>query len=214
MSNSPPPLFDFPKQGTFTGMLLHAYRAMLLNTDDMLPAKIISFDRIKNVATVQPQIKILGNDGSLVSKAPQATVPVFTLGGGNFLISFPLQAGNTGWIKANDRDISLYVQGGIESKPNTDTLHSFEHGVFFPDIMSNYTLASGDNSNMVIQSSDGTVKITLGPGAINMDATNIFLTATNVDIVSSTLFHNGKNIGSTHDHTLVQPGSGISGPPV
>lgn len=203
-----PPIYDFANKGTLVGMLEEVLRKVLLNTDDMLPAKVIAYDRTANVATVQPLIKILTTTGELVSREQSVSIPVFTIGGGGFCVSFPIQQGDTGWIKANDRDISLYMQSALESGPNTDRLHSFEDALFFPDILNKYTIAGTDASNMVIQNYAGTVKISLSETSINMTATNIALTST-------TLTHNGVNIGATHDHNYI-PGTNpqtVTGPP-
>jgi len=206
-STNSPPLYDFANKGTLLGALLHSYRKMLMNTDDMLPAKVISFDRSTNTAVVQPQIMMVTTDQKLVSRADYASIPVYTMGGGGFFVSFPLVAGNTGWIKASDRDISLYLQGGKETAPNTNRLHSFEDGLFFPDVMDAITIAGGDENNLVIGSTNGAVAISMSPAVLKF-------TATNIEMVSTTLTHNGVNVGATHEHGDVQNGGGISGPPV
>jgi hypothetical protein len=201
-------LYDFANKGTLLGMLLHSYRKLLMNTDDMLPAKVISYDRSTNTAVVQPQIKMVTTNNLLVSRAAPASVPVFALGGGGFFINFPLIPGNTGWIKASDRDISLYLQSGNEAAPNTGRLHSFEDGLFLPDVMDAINISGGDANNMVIGSTNGAVKISLSTSVLN-------LAATNIELVSETLTHNGVNIGSTHGHQYI-PGSGApteTGPP-
>ena len=199
-----PPSYNPANKGTLEGLLIEAFRALLLDTDDMLPCKVVSFDRVSNLVTVQPQIMTISTSGKLVSKAPLASVHVFTLGAGNFFLSFPLAAGNTGWIKASDRDISLYMQSMTESRPNTDRLHSFEHGVFLPDVKALLGLAN--NAAMVLGSLDGTTKIEMVPNTITM-------TAVNIDLVSQTLTHNGIDISGQHEHQD-SGGSGIGGPPV
>ncbi|OWK42477.1 hypothetical protein [Fimbriiglobus ruber] len=45
--------------------------------------------------------------------------------------------GDTGWIKANDRDISLFKQTTAASSPNTARLHDFADAMFFPDTLLN-----------------------------------------------------------------------------
>jgi phage baseplate assembly protein gpV len=226
-----PLLYDFAQDDSLTGLLQAAHRKLLMNTDDMMPAKVVSYNRTTNVATVQPQIHMLTNNGGLIARGPVANINVLALGGGNFFVNFPLVAGSTGWIKANDRDISAYLQSSSASGPNTNRLHSFEDGLFIPDVMGSYTIAEADLNNMVISSTDGTVKITLSPTTVTVKAPNIVLDTPNLTMqdtggtaavtmtgnfafVGSSLTHNGKNIGSTHEHSGVTTGGGNTGAPV
>lgn len=137
-----------------------ALRKQLQNTDDMLPAKVIAYDRTTNRAQVQPLIVMITTANEQVQRAQIASVPVAQFGGGDFVISFPLKNGDLGWIKANDRDISLFKQFYTQSAPNTHRMHSFEDAVFIPDtMMKGVTIASEDEENLVIQNLGGTVKI-------------------------------------------------------
>ncbi|OWK36890.1 Gp138 family membrane-puncturing spike protein [Fimbriiglobus ruber] len=98
----------------------------------------------------------------VVQRAQVASVPVFQYGGGGFVLSFPVMTGDTGWIKANDRDISLFKQTTAASSPNTARLHDFADAMFFPDTLLNgVTIATEDAANAVLQNFAGTVKVAL-----------------------------------------------------
>lgn len=132
----------------------------LQNTDDMLPAKIIAYDRTTNRAQVQPLISVVSTSGRATSRATIASVPVLQLGGGGFVMSFPISPGDLGWIKANDRDISFFKKNYANSAPNTQRKHTFEDAMFIPDsMMRGVTVAGEDANNLVIQNLAGTVKI-------------------------------------------------------
>jgi hypothetical protein len=195
--------YDFANKDTLTGLLRHVLRENSKNHEDMLPGIVVAYDRVSNMATIQPQIKILTKDNKIVSRVQHTSIPVFAYGGGGFVISFPVKAGDKGWIKANDRDISLYMQAQAESGPNTNRLHSFRDGMFFPDAMASFTVASVDIGNMVIQNLAGTVKIAISNLGIAFTTPN-----------ANGLTHNGVPIGASHAHTNVQTGSDVSGPPV
>lgn len=75
-------------------------------------------------------------------------------------------------------------------------MHSFEDGRFIPDIFGAYTHDSADDGKMVIQSVDGSVKMTLGSGEI--------------DIVAASVKINGIDFNS-HYHGNVQNGLGVTG---
>ena len=95
----------------------------------------------------------------------------------------------------------LFLQGFANNHPNTARKHTFEDGIFIPDIMTGYTIAAEDQQSAVIQSSNGSVKISLNNERININAPAINLNTTGaVAITSATLTHNGTNIGATHRH--------------
>ena len=211
--------------GTLGGTLRWAFKKLLQSTDGMLPATVIAVDAKREYATVQPAVHVLATDNTLTPRAQIAKVPIFTMGAGNYVLSFPVKAGDLGWIVASDRDISLYLQQNGASGPNSNRLHSFEDGVFFPDKARQWTLADEDAENVVLQSLDGADKITLGPDSIKLkhhtliefDAPSVTMTGDltvdgtitgQTDVVADTVS------GKTHVHSDVQSGSDDTGPPV
>ena len=64
--------------------------------------------------------------------AQVASVPVFQISMGGFAINFPCNPGDLGWLKANDRDISMFKQTGQQAQPNTQRKHSFEDANLHP----------------------------------------------------------------------------------
>ena len=180
------PGYDFANKGTLVGLLQELRKQIKKDIDGMLPASVISYDRVSNLATVQPDIYMVTTDATLVGRAPLASVPVLALGGGGFLISFPLVAGSRGWIKSNDRDISLYLQAGAAAAPNSQRMHSFSDGLFIPDVVNGFTIAGGDLSKMVIQSLDGSIKITLSETDVDIVATeNVNINAANINLTGA-----------------------------
>jgi hypothetical protein len=141
-----------------------------MNTNQLLPATVISFDRTKNQATVQPLIMMVSMDDKQIQRKPIAYVPVISLGGGGFHISFPLQPGDLGWIYASDRDLSLFLQNLKMSPPNTARAHDFADSMFVPDVFRKYTINGEDTAYMVIQSTDGATRISIRPDNIKITA--------------------------------------------
>lgn len=184
----------------FTGAFRHIFGKMLQGVDGMLPARVISYNRTTNRATVQPLIMLLTTSNATIPRAQIGSVPVYQYGGGDFLLSFPVKAGDLGWIKANDRDISLFLQKYGQSAPNTIRKKSFSDAVFYPDVMRGYTIAGEDANNVVLQNLAGTVKVSLGASKVKITAPTVEIVSTDVIITSTTLKHNGINIGSTHIH--------------
>lgn len=173
MSNSNPSLqLDPSVKDNFAGTLKFVLNKFLQSVDGMLPAQVVAYNRATkpNVVQVQPLIYLVTTDNSSVSRPQIASVPVFTAGGGGFFISFDLKPGDLGWIKANDRDISLFLQSYKSEKPNTLRKKSFSDAVFYPDVMRNFVIAPEDLTGLVISSIDGSVKIVLNEGTVTMTA--------------------------------------------
>ncbi|RBQ30679.1 hypothetical protein CRU92_10925 [Arcobacter sp. FW59] len=171
------------------------------NLDDMLPCKVVAHDRNTNRVDLQPLIMLKATDGSKINRQIIKNIPVFRFGGGGFFISVPIKVGDFGWIKANDRDISLMFQsGGKADIPNTKRLHSFNDGLFFPDTLKDWIIDNKNADALVISSMDGSTCIAVDNGRVEIDAQDLIINATNIQFNSSTFKHNDKNVGDTHNH--------------
>lgn len=170
MTASNNPSIDPANNETLAGSLRFAFSKLTQQIDGALPAKVILYDRVKNRVQVQLLIKMITTDGSLVSRAQIASIPVLVLGGGGYMLNFPLNPGDLGWVIANDRDISLFLQSYIESPPNTTRVKQFSDGVFIPDVMRGYTISDDDADSVVLSSTDGSIKISLGAASVTITA--------------------------------------------
>jgi hypothetical protein len=179
MSNNNPSL-DPADNGSLAGAVTFAFQKILQNVNGMLPAQIVSYDRTKNRAQVQLLIQIVGTDGSQYPRPQLASIPVFVFGGGGFRLSFPLKAGDQGWVIANDRDISNFLNSYSQSPPNTARIKNFSDGIFFPDVMKGLnTIDSNDAENMVLQNVEGTVTISISSDVITVTAPKVNINAGN-----------------------------------
>lgn len=236
MTNAPPsrnPATD----GTLVGLLDLFKTKLHQNFNDMLPAKVISFDRTTNRARVQLLIVKVSTDSIELPPLQVASVPVFQAGAGGFVISFPVNTGDLGWLKAADTDISLFLSSYSQAAPNTEITHDFSSSVFIPDsFMSNVTINSEDNANLVIQTNDGTVRVAIWPDKVKITAPSVVLdtattTCTGNLVVDGTIDSTGNvtahanlsvtgtsTVGgisfSAHRHGGVQTGGGNTGTPI
>lgn len=201
------------------GGVTEAIRRFFLNEfEGMLPARVVSYDDATNRAVIKPLVMIGTTSGGKVSRAKVANIPVYRFGGGGFFMRFPVKPGDLGWLKANDRDISLIFQrGGLEDWPNTERLHKFSDAMFFPDTFKEWVINGANADAAVWQSLDGVVCISLHAGKVRIEAPlveivapsialtgNVAITG-NLDTVGAvsstgTLTNNGKDVGSTHYH--------------
>lgn len=229
------PSRDPANDDSLLGMARQILDKFLNSVDDMLPARVVSYDRATNRATVVPMVKLLTTDNRQIARAQIASVPVMQFGGDGVALSFNLKAGDLGWIKANDRDISLITQGYRDSAPNTLRKHSFQDAVFIPDVMRGLTINAEDDANAVLQTLDGAVRVAIWPDRVKITAGGIYgefgptnLTLSNGAsglVMSPTgataqghfAFPDGVSINGiefiTHKHTGVQSGGGTSGGP-
>lgn len=148
-------------------------RLMELNkqsADGLMPARVVSYNRAKNTAVIQPMLMLVDTNGNTRMRHTLEDVPVFSFGGGGFHINFPLKAGDLGWIMAADRDMSLFLSTLDAAKPTTTRKKTFGDAWFIPDVFYKYTIDGADTDAMVIQSTDGTTRISISNGVINITA--------------------------------------------
>lgn len=200
------PNTDAANEGSLPGQLDAALKSFFLNQfEGMLPATVVSYNDQTNRAVIKPLVMLGTTSGAKVSRAQVSGIPVYRFGGGGFFMRFPIKAGDFGWIKASDRDISLVFQrGGLEDWPNTTRMHKFSDAMFFPDTFKQWVI-SGENADKAVwQTMDGETCISLGAGEIKhkVGAVSITASASGIALVSppGTLTHNGINIGDTHTH--------------
>lgn len=179
--------------------------------DDMLPAKIIAYDRTKNRATVEPLIAMIKTDGNNVIRNQVASVPVMNFGGGGFVLSFNLNPGDLGWIKASDRDISNFLKSYKQSSPNTFRAHDFSDSVFIPDVMTGYTIDGEDQENAVLQTLDGSVRVSLFPAKLKLTAPTIELDTPSATFTGDVQIDGAATLGSGGGQPIARQGDAVSG---
>lgn len=219
-----PPSVDPGDLGSMAGLMRQFGSKLLQNTDDCLPARVVSFDAAANRVSVQPLVMLVTTEGEAVQRAPLASLPVFRLGVGKGFLYVPIQPGDLGWIKAADRDLSLVMQSFGVAEPNTRRMHSFQDAVFLPDAMRAANPEGPDAERIVIAWEDGS-KVTIGDGSVEVHGvTEVLLKAPlvrvegDVDCTGKAKFAGGvEGAGGItlegHKHDKTQPGTGFSGTP-
>jgi|LSQX01.2.fsa_nt_gb hypothetical protein len=129
------------------------------NLDTMLPVQVTGYDAKTNKVTVKPLIRLVSTDGTEVERAEIANIPVFRFGNPRFFITLQQKAGDFGWLMANDRDISLFLQSYQANRPNTARLHSFSDAVFFPDAINYGDADAYGEGGLILQSYSGDTAI-------------------------------------------------------
>lgn len=213
-----PPSINPADTGTLAGTMRVLFEKMVQGLDDMLPAQVIAVDPDRRYVSVQPMIMLGTTDGRKIRRAQIARIPVLNIGGGGFLLSFPIEPGDLGWIKASDRDYSLFMQGFTEEWPNTRRMHSFQDSVFIPHVMRPWTLDGDDIDSAVLQSADGTVRIAISPANVTITAPTVIIDTTTMQVLgdieaSGDVTASGISL-MTHVHSGVTAGGANTGEPV
>lgn len=214
MTTLSPPSIQPTDLNSLSGSLKFALDKHGQNTDDMLPAQIIAYDRATNLASVQPLIFVVTSGNTLVNRPQIYSVPVVQIGGGGFVLNFPIKAGDLGWIKSNDRDISLFKQSWAASAPNTYRTHDFGDAIFIPSILTGFVISGEDAENCVLQNLAGTVKISLGTNTITMTAATVAINGALTVTGDVTAGYGSANISLIPHIHSASGGTGNGGPPV
>lgn len=159
---------------SLTGLLKALDDKIKKKIEHSLPCIVTAVESRTRV-TVRAAIKIVDTEGNITSRTVLSSVPVYTAGAGDKLISFPVTVGDLGWVDATDRDISTFLQSYEETAPPTRRMHSFSDARFIPDIMTNFTVASEDATALVIQTRTGDVKIAVDDDEIRITNSDVEL---------------------------------------
>ena len=133
-----------------------------------LPAIVRDYNRNSHLALVQPLVNIVSSEGEQMERST-ILVPVRRVMYGEFMVDFPLNIGDTGWVIAGDRDSENALLANSsdvtsESNPNeggqrptTRLLHKYRFGFFIPDRWGTINLSTkdGDHNYMEGQNVDG-----------------------------------------------------------
>lgn len=162
------PAYNPADVNTLDGLNNALQDKILMNMEKVLPGIVQSYDRNTNRATIQPAITGIASQGQKVTREPLINIPVFSMAGGGIVLSFPLKQGDTGWLIAADRNISIFKQNLEESAPNDYRKHTFQDSFFLPDKINDLSISNEDDGALVIQTTDGSAKFTLGASGINI----------------------------------------------
>ena len=97
-----------------------------------LPCQVVGVDGSK--VSVKPLVSMVSDDDKVVNRAVVHNIPILQMGTSAFSLKFKIQAGDKGWIIAQDRDIDSF--SGSMCVPTTERTHNFNDSLFMPDCMS------------------------------------------------------------------------------
>lgn len=209
----------------FLDMINEAIRSKLRGLMVCLPGKVVAFDPVTQMAQVECGIQKRIN-GVFRTIPVIDNVRVQFAGDGEWYCWHQIKPGTEGLIHFSQRAVDTWNDQGGPVAPHELRMFSAEDAYFVPGIRSTPRIIPGFvNEGVGLSSYDGATRVHLTPGKISlkaavieMDAVSITQTASTVTVTADVategaLTNNGVNVGSTHTHKDVQPGTGSSGGP-
>lgn len=74
------PNTDIASDGSLAGALSSAFRNLMMNTEDMLPATVVSYDDKTNRAVIKPLVMMVTTEGELSGEHRWPIFPFLDLG--------------------------------------------------------------------------------------------------------------------------------------
>lgn len=148
-----------------------AIRTALLNVHTSMPGIVKAFDKASQTATVQPAIQSEYVDLGMLTLPLIPKVPVLFLGGGGYVQTFPVAAGDECLLVFSERAIDGWFQNGGVSPPSDDRVHDLTDGfalVGFRSIAN--AIQDFDDEGAVFLVPDGGVYILGGKGTVSVPA--------------------------------------------
>lgn len=153
---------------------------------------------------VQPLVNQIDGAGNAIPHGTIHGLPYSRMHGGNNAVIMDPQVNDLGIVTFASRDISSVIANRAAANPGSFRRHDMADGMYVGAIL------NGIPSQFIqFQSSGMTLT---SPFKVTINAPDIALVG-NV-ATTGTLKNNGHDVGSTHEHTLTQPGAGLSGVPV
>lgn len=155
--------------------------------------------------TVRPMVQQVDGDGVTIDHGDIHQVPYMRVQGGSNAVILDPQVGDIGIAMFCDRDISVVKATGKPGAPGSRRRNHMADAVYL------YSIIAGAPTQYVQFAADGIHVVS--PAKVIVQAPEIDLNGA-VAITGATLTHNGVNIGSSHEHSGVTRGSGVSDPPI
>ena len=179
------PMFNRDEIATEAGFFDVMFRLHDIKRECVMPAKVEKYDRSTRLATIKPLVQKFKTtqDGKVFwDRDSYEEIPVVFPFHGGFTIDFPVNEGDQGYLIAIDRpwdEIFDTIQekgkewDGKPSKPDDESLATFEQGVFIPSNYGRILIDDEDEGNLVIArvDKDGNVdgRIAVGDRFIDID---------------------------------------------
>ena len=185
------------------------------------PAQIVSFNPATMTATVQPALRIVQRkpDGTITPGVIQTIqdVPVHFPGGGGYLLTFPVHAGDECLLVFCERQIDNWHQHGNIQTPSDFRLHDISDAIALVGLRSQPNVPGATPATRGASGSTVQLRTDSGALVLEMDGANGRVNILGDLHVSGAViagYGGGDQIGlQTHKHTQPNDGRGDSEQP-
>lgn len=212
-------MIDENSRSPFTVMLEQVMGDYLKdNVYTQVPGHIVEFDPATQLATVQIGLKGQRTSGEYETPNPIVMCPVQFAGSQFGTIEFQVGDGTEGLISFSHWAIDTWVQsGGVQVRQDIRQFDGAD-AFFTPGFRSMPNAIQGfANNGIRLRSADGSAYYWVkNDGTVEVDGTEQIVRCPTrfmaPVIFDDAMTSRGKDVSSTHTHTGVQTGNGITGP--
>ena len=204
---------------TLDDTLEMALFAAMIGKRHCLPGKVVSFDSVTQTILAEPMISAESTDGSRVPLPTVADVPIFQLGGGDFVITANPAAGDPCLLLVADRALDNWFETNENRVPADFRQNDLSDCLAFVGFRPLPLKIGGWMEGITIRKVDGSQYININnAGKVSIKATELDLTDTPKLTASSTeAVFKEVTVGgvkySTHKHQENGDGGGITNAP-
>jgi len=189
-------------KATQTELIEHSFFELMKDVGTSIPAAVQSFDGDTQQAVIQVGIERIDINGVTFTPPPIIQCPVM-FPGGKWCVEYQIDKGDEGLLIISQRCMDAWKdQGGVAPNP-IGRFHDMQDALFIPGFRSQKNkLTDFQNNGIRLRDQSGENYVWLkNSGDIEMKGASFqgeFTGGFNVDSTSMT--HNGTNIGDDHDH--------------
>lgn len=177
-----------------------------------IPCRIEKYNRTTHLADLRVMFNWELLDGQILDGCVLKDITIRRIYAGGFIIDFPIQVGDMGWLIATDSDAYAAKANRIPSLPSSPFKNTYASGFWIPDLWGSeddlnnanpeemripLKIDSSDEGRLVIQNAKGTQRISLGQDDIKVFATTATVTAGTVNINGPTNIDGNTSIKGT-----------------
>lgn len=140
---------------TFLQVIKNALKESRNDMRVAMPAVILSYDKNKQLAKVQPSFKRTYQDGEKVSMPPIFNVPVAHPRAGSAIIHMPLKKGDSVLLVFADRSIDKWLTTGGNVDPDDTRDHHLSDAIAYPGLYPSTAGIKIDNTDDIIIKNEG-----------------------------------------------------------
>lgn len=195
------------------------FRSSLLGIHTNFPAVVVAVNGDGTV-NIKPLINTVLSDGVVKDYdiIPSCRVGTLSVNSGKISIRMPLYVGDEVWAEISERDMSGVVAKGSSSTSENNIVDRFDLADCIVTPIFNTTLTqlpieidkieihnednkiSIGNNVLDVYCKSSPINVTSGSGVITLKAPTVVIESDSIEFNSSSLTHNGVNIGDTHTH--------------